>query len=140
MEFLAMSPRSFTKRLVASVALAGALLVPGVAMAQENPAATYNGLTLPAASPAMAFVAPSSDDPNYAARLQVFLQAEIGEPFRSAYEAAGGTDALGLPTSAATADPNNPNFVYQRFQNGILFYNVTADTVETLPIGPAVIS
>ena len=133
-----MSARNFPKRAFAALVLAGALLVPGVAMAQESAfPTTYNGLTLPAANPALTFVAPSPNDPNYAARLQVFLQAEIGEPFASAYTDAGGADVLGLPTSAPTSDPHNPNFVYQRFQNGILFYNATTGTTEPLSIGNA---
>src|SRR3954452_20224561 len=127
-----MSTRSFHKRLLAAVVLAGALLAPGVAMAQQSPPLTFDGLTLPAADPAMAFVAPSPDSPNYAARLQVFLQTEVGEPFLSTYDATGGTDVWGLPTSMATADPHNPDFVYQRFQNGILFYNATTGTTEPL--------
>jgi hypothetical protein len=101
-----------------------------------------NGLTLPAADPAVAFVAPSPDQPNYPARLQVFLQSTVPDSwngqrvqFWSTYTAAGGSDIWGLPTSAPAADPNNPNFVYQRFQNGILLYDASAGTTQALPLG-----
>jgi hypothetical protein len=101
-----------------------------------------NGLTLPAADPAVAFVTPSPDQPNYAARLQVFLQTSVpdswnGQPvqFWSTYSAAGGSDVWGMPTSAPRSDPNNPHFVYQRFQNGILLYDATLGTTQALPLG-----
>jgi hypothetical protein len=101
-----------------------------------------NGLSVPGAEPALAFVAPTPDQPNYSARLQVFLQSTIpdtwnGQPaqFWSTYSAAGGPTMWGLPTSAPAADPNNPHFVYQRFQNGILLYDSTAGTTQALPMG-----
>jgi hypothetical protein len=106
------------------------------------PYTQLNGLTLPAADPAIAFVTPSPDQPNYAARLQVFTQSSVpdswnGQPvqFWSAYTAAGGAAVWGLPTSAPKADPNNPHFIYQRFQNGVLLYDASAGTTQALPLG-----
>jgi hypothetical protein len=60
-----------------------------------------------------------------------------GQPvqFLSTYNANGGVDVLGLPTSTPKADPNNPNFVYQRFQNAVLFYNATDGITAVLPVG-----
>jgi hypothetical protein len=101
-----------------------------------------NGLTVPGADPALGFVAPTPDDPNYSARLQVFLQNTVpdtwnGQPvqFWSTYAAAGGSSVWGVPTSAPAADPNNRQFVYQRFQNGVLMYDSTAGTTQALPMG-----
>lgn len=101
-----------------------------------------NGLTVPAADPAVAFVAPSPDQPNYAVRVQAFQQATVpdtwnGLPvqFLSSYSAVGGADVWGLPTSTPAADPNNPHFVYERFQSGILVYDGTAGTTGALPLG-----
>jgi hypothetical protein len=101
-----------------------------------------DGLTVPGADPALAFVAPGPDQPNYSARMQVFLQSTVqdtwnGQPtqFWTTYSAAGGADVWGLPTSAPTPDPNNPHFVYQRFQNGIVMYDSTAGTTQALPMG-----
>jgi hypothetical protein len=101
-----------------------------------------NGLTVPAVDPAVAFVTPSPDQPNYAARLQVFLRSSVPDSwngqavqFWSTYTAAGGSEAWGLPTSAPNPDPNNPNFVYQRFQNGILHYDANLGTTQALPLG-----
>src|ERR1700687_3893640 len=38
------------------------------------PTTQLDGLTVPTADPAVAFVAPTPDQPNYSARLQVFVQ------------------------------------------------------------------
>ena len=101
-----------------------------------------NGLTVPAADPALAYVAPTPDDVNYSARLAMFLQATVpdtfgGQPvgFWTLYSRAGGASVWGVPTSSPKADPNNPSFVYQRFQNGILFYDASAGTTAALPLG-----
>jgi len=55
--------------------------------------------------------------------------------FWSTYTAAGGSAVWGLPTSAPKADPNNPHFIYQRFQNGVLLYDSSAGTTQPLPLG-----
>jgi len=94
------------------------------------PYARFDGLTVPADDPAIAFVAPTSDQPNYPARLAAYLSATVGAQF-SGYAA----DVWGLPTSAPKADPNNPSFVYQRFQNGILMADLSSGSVGPLPLG-----
>ena len=125
------------RRVVAGAALLVGLLMPGAAMA----AGPLDGLTVPAADPALAFVAPTPDQPNYDARLQAFLEITVpdtwnGLPvqFLSTLNDTG-VDVLGLPTSMPKADPNNPDFVYQRFQNGLLFYNATDGTTSVLSLG-----
>jgi len=40
---------------------------------------------------------------------------------------------VGVPTSAPAADPANPQFVYQRFQNGVLFYNAAEGSTSFVP-------
>ena len=116
--------------MVTAVTTAGAAFAAG----------PLDGLTVPAADPALAFVAPTPDQPNYDARLQAFLEITVpdtwnGMPvqFLSTLNDTG-RDVLGVPTSAPKADPNNPDFVYQRFQNGLLFYNATDDTTSVLPL------
>ena len=118
------------KRVAVAAAIIGATLTPGLAFA----AGPLDGLTIPAADPSLVFVAPSADQPNYDARLQAFLNVTVpdvwnGQPvgFQSNYD-----PALGVPTSAPKADPHNPNFVYQRFQYGVLFYNGTDGTTTIL--------
>ena len=124
------------KRLAVSAVLVVGLLAPGVAMA----ARPLDGLTVPHADPALAFVAPSPDQPNYDARLQAFLEITVPETWNDMPVAFlstlndTGVDVLGTPTSLPKADPNNPNFVYQRFQNGVLFYNAIDGTTSVLPL------
>jgi hypothetical protein len=109
------------------------------------PNSQINGLTVPPADAELAFVAPTPDQPNYPARVQVFVQGSVpdmfnGQPvqFLSTYTSEGGGAVWGLPTSTPKADPNNPNFVYQRFQNGILFYDGAAGSTQALPLGETV--
>jgi hypothetical protein len=99
------------------------------------PYTSFDGLTVPAADPAIAFVAPRPDQTNYSARLRAFVQAVVPEPFLSTFSSTGATALWGVPTSAPQVDPNNPNFEYQRFQNGILLHDLSAGTTEPLPLG-----
>jgi hypothetical protein len=124
------------KQFVAMVGLVAVMATPGVVSA----AGPLDGLTVPPADPALVFVEPTPDQPNYSARLDAFLQATVpdtwnGQPvaFLSTLNDTG-VDTLGLPTSQPTADPNNPQFVYQRFQNGVLFYNGAEGTTSVLPL------
>ena len=117
-----------------------ALLAATVAAAPASAAAPLDGLTVPPVDPALVFVAPTPDQPNYSARLDAFLEATVpdtwnGEPvaFLSTLNDTG-TDVVGLPTSAPAADPRNPNFIYQRFQNDVLFYNATDGTTSVIPL------
>ena len=128
------------KRLIAGIGAIGALSVFAAMPASVAAAGPLDGLGVPAADPSLVFVAPTPDQPNYPARLDAFLEATVpdtwnGEPvaFLSTLNDTG-TDALGLPTSKPAADPNNPDFIYQRFQNGVLFYNATDDTTTVLPL------
>ena len=127
------------KRLFAVMGLVGVLavlLVP-VSAAAAGP---LDGLTVPPADPAIVFITPTPDQPDYSARVQAFVQATVpdtwnGQPvaFLSTLNDAG-IDTVGLPTSAPAADPQNPNFIYQRFQNDVLFYNATDGTTSVLPL------
>ena len=72
-------------------------------------------------------------------RLQAFLSVTVpdvwnGQPvdFLSTLNDTG-ADVLGAPTSAPAADPHNPQFIYQRFQNGVLFYNAAEGSTSVLP-------
>jgi hypothetical protein len=99
------------------------------------PYTSFGGLSVPPADPAIGFVAPTPDQPNYPARLAVYLQGTIPEPFWSAFNALGGASVWGLPTSTPKADPNNPHFIYQRFSNGIFLNDADAGTTTPLPLG-----
>ena len=121
--------------------IAGAVLVAAIVPSAAFASGPLDGLTIPAQDPALVFVAPAPDQPNYAARLDAFVNATVPDvfgdqpvAFLSTYNDNGGAEVLGLPTSAPKADPNNPNFIYERFQNGVLFYNGTDGTTSVLPL------
>jgi len=97
------------------------------------------GLSVPDTDPATAFLAPSPDQPNYPARVQAFVHATVPDTwnglrvgFLPTYTDQGGPAVWGLPTSQPAGDPNNPHFVYQRFQNGILLFDAAAGTSTEL--------
>jgi hypothetical protein len=128
------------KRMVATVSLAAIMAAVVVMPSAVAAAGPLDGLTVPPADPALVFVSPTPDQPNYAARLDAFLQVTVpdtwnGQPvaFLSTLNDTG-VDVLGLPTSQPATDPNNPNFIYQRFQNGVLFYNATEGATSVLPL------
>lgn len=125
------------KRLVLVLGLLASVAATPAIVAAAGP---LDGLTVPQADPALVFIEPTPDQPNYSARAEAFAEATVpdtwnGQPvqFLSTLNDTG-IDVLGLPTSQPAADPHNPNFVYQRFQNGVLFYNATEGSTSVLPL------
>jgi hypothetical protein len=104
------------------------------------PVTTINGATFPAHNPAVANSAPQPTTPDYGQAVLNFLQANVPNTFEgvnvqflNSYLAAGqqaaqqgdfaplvSLEIWGFPTSNPARDPNNANFIYQRFQRGIL--------------------
>jgi hypothetical protein len=122
------------------IVIGGAMIVAALSPGVVAAAGPLDGLTVPPADPALVFVAPTPNQPNYDARVQAFLSSTVpdtfnGQPveFLSTVNDTG-VDALGLPTSEPAADPNNANFIYQRFQNAVLFFNATEGTTSVLPL------
>ncbi len=112
------------------------LLDPGL-----FPVTSVNFSTFPAYDPAVASAAPPPDTPDYGQAVLRYLRATVPDTFegrpvnflRTYLDAAppgsGGFPPLvalevyGFPTSKPAVDPRNANFVYQRFQRGILHYD-----------------
>ncbi len=104
------------------------------------PVTTVNGATFPAHDQALANSAPPPTTPDYGNAVLAHLQANVPNSFEGAnvqflqsYLAAGeqaaqqggfaplvALEIWGFPTSRPARDPNNANFIYQRFQRGIL--------------------
>ncbi|MDQ6670510.1 MAG: N-acetylmuramoyl-L-alanine amidase [Chloroflexota bacterium] len=136
------------------------------------PYTRINGSTFPAPDPAVIARSPKPDAPDYLAQTLDFVRSMApdsfeGEPvnfaktFFGTVSAAdafpngapdGGEGLLayfnleiwGLPTSKPARDPTNPDFIYQRFQRGIMHYNrgcactqglLLADLVKSLLTG-----
>jgi hypothetical protein len=113
---------------------------------------TYNhfhGSTVPAPDPGLISAAPLPSQPDYATRAIDFVRANTpdtfnGEPVNflatfnttvslsDAFPQGDGDASLlpllnlqlwGLPTSAPAVDPNDHEFIYQRFQRGVMHYD-----------------
>lgn len=132
------------------------------------PYTRVNGSTFPPPDPALKAATPKVDDPEYAERMLAFVQATVPDVWQGQHvdfqrsflkavsPGAAGTDdpavrgllaleVWGAPISQPMADPNNPNFVYQRFQRGILHYIASAgftrgillaDYLKSVMLGP----
>ncbi len=125
------------------------------------PYTQINGSTFPAVDSSIAGAAPSAADPNYATSAIDFVRAFApdnweGLPtnFFSAFTNTvslqeafpnGGADPSllplisleiwGLPISRPAYDPNNGNFVYLRFQRGIMHFDKTSGVTQGILIG-----
>jgi N-acetylmuramoyl-L-alanine amidase len=115
------------------------------------PYTRMNGSTFPAPDPGIIGQSPKPSDPEYLARAMDFVRATAPDNWdgqqvnfsktffssvttQDAYPngVPDGGDGLvpyfnleiwGLPTSKPAHDPNNPNFIYQRFQRGIMHFD-----------------
>lgn len=122
------------------------------------PYTTINGATFPAADPKMTSTAPSVGSPNYANSVVAWIKSHapnsVGGKSTNffntffntvtlsvAFPNGGGgpgyiplldLEMWGLPTSAPAADPKNSNFVYQRFQRGVMHYDNATHTTQGL--------
>jgi hypothetical protein len=109
----------------------------------------FQGSTVPQADPALIAAAPLPSDPGYAAKAIDFVKANAPETFdgqpvkfyttfqrtvslRDAFPTGGGEPGLlpllnlqlwGLPTSKPAYDPNNHEFIYQRFERGVMHFD-----------------
>ena len=136
------------------------------------PYTRMSGSTFPAPDPAVINQSPKPDAPDYLPKTLDFVRAMApdtfeGEPVnfaRTFFSSVRPEDAYpngvpddgegllpyfnleiwGLPTSRPARDPTNPNFIYQRFQRGIMHYDkgcgctqglLLADYVKALLMG-----
>ena len=122
------------------------------------PYTTINGSSFPAADPNVISRQPQVGEANYHARALQFVKETAPDSWQGlnvgffqtfvgavrsdeAFPEGGGSDGLllgfnlevwGLPTSKPTADPTNTNFVYQRFQRGIMHYDAACKCTQGL--------
>ncbi|MBV9357758.1 MAG: N-acetylmuramoyl-L-alanine amidase [Chloroflexi bacterium] len=124
------------------------------------PYTQLNGSTFPAADPALTSTAPHPDAPDYLDAVNRFVRANAPDTFdghtvnfaQTFYNTVRAADAFpngappnadallqgfdlemwGLPTSRPSYDPHNHNFIYQRFQRGIMHYDATCNCSRAL--------
>lgn len=120
------------------------------------PLTSINYSTIPSHDPAVALAAPQPNAPDYGRLVQNYLLASVPDRWdnqpvnflqaylRAAPASAHGSlryllalEIWGFPTSKPARDPNNSNFIYQRFQRGILQYNATEGTTQGILLADA---
>ncbi len=132
------------------------LLDPGLL-----PYTSFQGSVFPAADAAFLASAPAPGSPGYADAVVLFVQANAPDVWqgkhvrffqtfqstvslRGAFPNRDGNSALltllnleiwGLPTSPPLGDPTNQNFVYQRFQRGVMHYDAGCDCTQGILFG-----
>ena len=125
------------------------------------PYTTMNGSTFPAVDPALIKAAPSPNDPAYSSKIIEFVKenapdswegmpVNFGKTFTQtvsyddAFPRGDGPASLlplfnlqiwGAPTSKPMRDPKNNNFVYLRFQRGIMHYDDGCKCTQGLLLG-----
>src|ERR1700716_4225041 len=125
------------------------------------PITRIDGLSLPAADPGLRGSAPTPGSPDYAVQTLAFVNLYVADDwngipvnFQSTFLGtvtcadAFGSDPCdpsalpaldlevwGLPTSLPTSDPLNPDFIYQRFQRGIMHFSRATGRTQGLLLG-----
>ena len=129
--------------------------------AELMPYTQMNNATFPGVDANVTKSAPLPGSPNYGAAILAYVKATAPNSFENqpvnfhqtflntvtaadAYPKGKGDLGLlpgfdlelwGVPTSAPAYDPNNRNFIYQRFQRGIMHYDATTKTTQGLLLG-----
>jgi hypothetical protein len=117
-----------------------------------------NGSTFPGVDPAVTALTPDPSDPDYGVKVDAFLRAVAPETFEGqpvnfystfmntvtladAFPRGDGDPSLlallnlqlwGFPTSPPARDPTNNDFIYQRFQRGIMHYDKACGCTQGL--------
>ena len=125
------------------------------------PYSSFNFSVVPSADPALTSTAPPISDPNYSQKAIDFVRANTPDQWNGlqvnflhtflstvrygdAFPNGDGNPGLvpllnlelwGLPTSRPAYDPANHNFVYQRFQRGIMHYDSSTGLTQGLLLG-----
>lgn len=119
------------------------------------PFTQINGSNFPAPDPSVINSTPLPSDPDYATKIVQFVQQQAPDSFQGAQVNFAQTftttvaqsdspdtpesllplfdlDIWGAPTSHPAVDPNNHNFIYQRFQRGIMHYDAGCGCTQGL--------
>ncbi len=113
------------------------LLDPGL-----MPFNSFNGAVVPAFDPALVATAPPPGSPSYGTAIFDYVRRVAVDTWNGTPVRFGATffnispdaalELWGVPTSNPAADPNNPNFVYQRFQRGIMHFDAGCSCTQGL--------
>ncbi|HEU5316990.1 MAG TPA: cellulase family glycosylhydrolase [Chloroflexota bacterium] len=148
----------FFQRQIMQLRPDGSVTTLNILDADLMPYTRINGSTFPATSATVLAGAPPPGAADYAERVLVFVQANAADTFNGQpvnfqrtflntvlYEEAFPTGEIGpgimpsinlelwgVPTSAPAADPANGNFIYLRFQRGIMHFDAATGATQGL--------
>jgi N-acetylmuramoyl-L-alanine amidase len=146
------------QRAVLQVQPNGAVAMANVLDDGMLPYTAINGSVFPGVDPAVLMGQPQVGEANYHVKALQFVKDNAPDTWQGqkvnffqtfagavradeAFPDGGANDGLllgfnlevwGLPTSRPTADPSNAGFVYQRFQRGIMHYDVACKCTQGL--------
>jgi hypothetical protein len=149
------------QRQLLEIGTDGTVMPANILDADVLPITHIDGLNLPPTDPDVVAAAPVTDAPDHIAQAQAFISVYVPDSwnglqvnFQTTYLSsvtcsdAFGSDPCdqsqlpaldlelwGLPTSLPTSDPLNPDFVYQRFQRGIMHYSRASGLTQGLLLG-----
>jgi hypothetical protein len=135
--FLGCPVQFFQRQLIQICPTQGAALI-NILDPDIFPYTRVNGSVFPGPDPVMKANTPQVSDPMYDQKITQFVIDNVpnmwnGLPvnFFQTFSTLGGLTIWGAPISQPAPDPTNANFVYQRFQRGIMHF-IAPSTTESI--------
>jgi hypothetical protein len=128
MTFLGCPVQMFQRHIIQVCPGQGAALI-NLLDPEIFPYTQVNGSTFPAPDATIKNNTPQVGSPSYSADIIAFVNSVVPDTFNAqsvsflqTYNTLGGLTIWGAPISNPQPDPANANFIYQRFQRGIMHY------------------
>jgi hypothetical protein len=149
--FLGCQVQIFQRLITQQCANSSAIALINMLDPEIFPYTVVNSSVFPAADDSIKAKTPVPGTPGYDQAIIDFVQATApdtfdGQPvnFFQTFNSTGGLEIWGAPISNPAYDPGNHNFIYQRFQRGIMHYTVgqgtrgilLADYLKAIMLGP----
>ena len=138
MSFLGCPVQMFQRHIIQVCAGQGAGLI-NLLDPEIFPYTQVNGSTFPGPDPAIKNNTPQVGSPTYAEDVTAFIDRNVPNTYNGAqvnflqtFNELGGLTIWGAPISAPAPEPTNPNFVYQRFQRGVMHFIAGSGTQSIL--------
>jgi hypothetical protein len=138
MTFLGCPVQMFQRQIIQVCQGQGAALI-NMLDPEIFPYTKVNGSTFPGADTTLKNNTPQVGSPTYGVDILNFINQNVpdtaaGQPvgFLQHFNATGGLTIWGAPISQPAPDPSNGNFIYQRFQRGIMHYIAGTGTESIL--------
>jgi hypothetical protein len=138
MTFLGCPVQMFQRHIIQDCAGQGAALI-NLLDPEIFPYTQVNGSTFPAPDSTIKNNTPQVGASTYATDISTFINQNVpdsfnGQPvnFLQTFNTLGGLVIWGAPISQPAPDPTNANFIYQRFQRGVMHYIAGTGTESVL--------